>query len=73
MIEKQFQVKELVERLGWSRKRVAGHFKFHPRTVRDGKRYWVPQSVVEEELEKLRKNSRPMNVRRGRPRKPRTS
>jgi hypothetical protein len=72
MIEKHFQVKELAELLGWSRKRVARNFKFHPRTLRDGKRYFVPQSVVEEILEKLRINSRPLNVRGARPRLPHT-
>jgi len=67
MIEKHFQAKELVALLSWSKNRVSRNFKFHPRTLRDGKRFFVPESVVKEVLEKLRINSRPMNVRRGRP------
>lgn len=43
-------------------------FKFHPRTLMDGKRFFLPQSLVEEVLEELRINSRPMYARRGRPR-----
>lgn len=72
-IEKHYTVKELVAVLGWTRDRVSRRFKFHPRTVRDGKRFFVPQSVVEEVLEQLRINSRPMPTRRtGRPKSPRT-
>jgi hypothetical protein len=65
VIEKHFQAKELVALLGWTRQRVSRRFKDHPRTVRDGRRFFVPQSVVEEVLEGLR-NSKP--TRRGRPR-----
>lgn len=68
MVEKHFQPKELIALLGWSKQRVSRHFKFHPRTLRDGRRFFIPQSVVEEVLEQLRINSRPMLARRGRPR-----
>lgn len=73
MIEKLYQAKELVALLGWSKNRVSRKFKFHPRTVRDGKRFWVPQSVVEEVLEELRTNTKPRTTRRGRPRGSRNS
>jgi hypothetical protein len=68
MIDKLFEVKELRALLSWSKNRVSRNFKFHPRTVRDGKRFFVPESVVEEVLDRLRTNSKARTTRRGRPR-----
>jgi hypothetical protein len=71
-IEKHYAVKELAALLGWSRTRVARHFKYHPRTVRDGVRYFIPHSAVEEELAKMR-NDAPSAVRKAQRRKHQTA
>lgn len=67
-IEKYYTAKELVPLLSWTRQRISRHFKHHPLTVRDGRRFFVPHSVVEQTLLRMR-NSTPKPVRRGPPRK----
>lgn len=66
-LEKHYTVKELVLLLGWSKQRVSRHFKHHPLTVRDGWRFFIPQSAVDQVLARMRNNHPPTPARRGRP------
>jgi hypothetical protein len=65
-IPQHYNVKELVALLGWTRQRVYRKFKDNPLVMRDGNRIFVPESVVQETIMRLRQ--RPAKpVRRGRP------
>lgn len=71
-IEKHYTVKELVQLLSWSTTRIRKNFKYHPLTVRDGGRFFVPHSVVEAVLAQKQNRASVLKPRRrGRPMKPR--
>jgi len=54
IIQKHYNVKELVTILGWTRQRVYLRFKTHPEVIRDGNRIFVPESVLKETILRLR-------------------
>ena len=64
-IEKHYNVKELIEMLGWTRHRIYRKWKNHPLVMRDGNRIFVPHSVVERTISDLRQRGNPKLVRRG--------
>jgi hypothetical protein len=67
IIEKHYNVKELIAILGWTRQRVYRNFKHHPEVLRDANRIFVPESVLQEMILRLRHHPGPKPVRRGRP------
>ena len=65
LIEKHYNVKQLIETLGWTRQRIYKKFKKHPLVVKDGNRIFVPHSVVVQVIQQLR-TRQPTPGRRGR-------
>ena len=67
LIEKHYNVKQLIEMLGWTRQRIYKKFRGHALVLKDANRIFVPHSVVVEAIQQLRQGRPPKPGRRGRP------